>query len=52
MEEDVIKGRTTLNSVPEPDGWPTRCWCPWRGRWEGTRGHQETQMLVAMEGKV
>ena len=29
-----------------------RCWCPWRGRCEGARGHEETQVLVAMEGKV
>ena len=28
------------------------CWCPWRGRREGARGHDETQVLVSMEGKV
>ena len=43
VEEDVVKGRTTPNSVPEPDGWSTRC---------DARGHEETQVLVAMEGQV
>ena len=40
VEEDVVKGRTTPNSVTEPDGRSTRCWCPWRGRCEGARGHE------------
>ena len=52
VEEDVDKGRTTPSSVSEPDGWSTRRWWPWRRRCEGARGHQETQVLVAMEGKV
>ena len=38
VNEDVVKGRKTPNSVPEPDGWSTRCLCPWRGRCEGARG--------------
>ena len=66
VEEDVIKGRTTPNSVPEPDAWSHggedvrvqggtrkhRCWWPRKGRCEGARGHQETQVLVSLEGKV
>ncbi len=35
---DVVKGRATPNSVSEPDGWSTRCWCPWRGSCEGIDG--------------
>ncbi len=41
VDEDVVKGRATPNSVPETDGWSTRCWCPWRGSSEGSRGHEE-----------
>ena len=47
VDEDVVKGRATPNSVPEPDGWSTRCWWPWRGSCEGARGHKETQVKAA-----
>jgi len=49
-EEDVVKGRSTPNSEPEPDGWSTRCWwCPWRGRCEGAGGHGEMQAQAAAQ---
>ncbi len=50
VEEDVVKGRKTANSVPTANRSVSNKVMV--VRWEGARGHDHTHVLGSMEGKV